>query len=84
MMTKERLLAGLNELIQVEEGVITLYANFTKLWGEEGFRLVCKTISYLIENLRIQVPRLQRFINEGFVQLNDFHYTKNNNCEIIP
>jgi len=30
MITKERLLGGLNELIHVEEGVITLYANFSK------------------------------------------------------
>ncbi len=30
MITKMRLLAGLNELIEVEEGVITLYANFSK------------------------------------------------------
>lgn len=30
MITKERLLAGLDELIEVEEGVITLYANFSK------------------------------------------------------
>jgi len=30
MITRERLLAGLNELIEVEEGVITLYANFSK------------------------------------------------------
>ena len=30
MITKMRLLAGLNELIEVEEGVMTLYANFSK------------------------------------------------------
>ena len=30
MITKERLLGGLNELVHVEEGVITLYANFSK------------------------------------------------------
>ncbi len=30
MITKERLLAGLNELIEVEESAITLYANFSK------------------------------------------------------
>jgi len=28
MITKERLLAGLNELVHVEEGVVTFYANF--------------------------------------------------------
>jgi len=30
MITKARLLAGLNELIEVEEGLVTLYANFSK------------------------------------------------------
>ena len=30
MITKERLLAGLDELIHVEESVVTLYANFSK------------------------------------------------------
>ena len=31
MITKERLLAGLNELVHVEEGVVTLYANFDEV-----------------------------------------------------
>ena len=30
MITKERLIAGLDELVHVEEGVVTLYANFSK------------------------------------------------------
>ena len=30
MITKERLLAGLEELIHVEEGAVTLYVNFSK------------------------------------------------------
>ena len=30
MITKERLLAGLEEVVHVEEGAITLYANFSK------------------------------------------------------
>ena len=31
MITKERLLAGLYEIIFVEEGMITLFANFSKV-----------------------------------------------------
>ncbi|MFH1552977.1 MAG: hypothetical protein ABID83_05000 [Candidatus Omnitrophota bacterium] len=31
MITKERLLAGLNELVYVEEGMVTLFANFDKV-----------------------------------------------------
>lgn len=30
MITKDRLLSGLYELINVEEGMVTMYANFTK------------------------------------------------------
>ncbi len=30
MISKERLLAGLHELVYVEEGMVTLYANFSK------------------------------------------------------
>ncbi|NQU94636.1 MAG: hypothetical protein HQ549_00170 [Candidatus Omnitrophica bacterium] len=30
MITKEKLLAALNELIDVEEGMVTLFANFSK------------------------------------------------------
>ena len=31
MITKERLLAGLDEFIYVEEGMINLYANFSRV-----------------------------------------------------
>jgi hypothetical protein len=31
MMTKERLLAGLHELVYVEEGLLAVYANFGKV-----------------------------------------------------
>lgn len=30
MISKERLLAGLHELIYVEEGMVTIFTNFTK------------------------------------------------------
>ena len=30
MITRERLLAGLNELIYVEEGMVTLYSKFSE------------------------------------------------------
>jgi len=31
MISKKRLLNGLNELVHVEEGAVTLYANFSKV-----------------------------------------------------
>lgn len=35
MIKKERLLAGLNELVYVEEGMVTLFANFSKVMVRE-------------------------------------------------
>ena len=35
MISKERLIAGLKELLQVEEEVVTLYANFSKAMVKE-------------------------------------------------
>jgi len=61
-----------------------LYANVTKLWGEEGFRLVCSTVEDLIDALRSTVATIQRFVSEGTVLLGDFDYPRYNSCEIIP
>ena len=36
MITKEKLLAGLDELIEVEESAITIYANFSKALLKEA------------------------------------------------
>ena len=36
MITKDRLLAGLEEAVQVEEGMVTLYANFSKALLKEA------------------------------------------------
>ena len=35
MIKKERLLAGLHELVYVEEGMVTLFANFSKVMIRE-------------------------------------------------
>jgi len=61
-----------------------LYANATKLWGEEGYRLVCGTVLNLVESLRHTLPRVKRLIDSGALRLRDFEYTKYNSCEIIP
>jgi putative peptide-modifying radical SAM enzyme len=61
-----------------------LYANVTKLWGEEGFRLVCKTVKNLIEALEKAKPIVQRLIQEGKISLKHFEYPLYNSCEIIP
>jgi radical SAM protein with 4Fe4S-binding SPASM domain len=61
-----------------------LYANITKLWGEEGFELVCGTVRELVAALRNVTPAIQQLISERRVSLQDFDYPKYNSCEIIP
>ena len=61
-----------------------LYANVTKLWGEEGFALVCGTVRELVEALKLVVPEISSLISELKISLQDFSYPKYNSCEIIP
>jgi putative peptide-modifying radical SAM enzyme len=61
-----------------------LYANATKLWGEEGFKQVCLTVKNLINALNKALPKIKKLISKGEVSLKDFHYQKFNSCEIIP
>jgi uncharacterized protein len=61
-----------------------LYANITKLWGEEGFRLVCSSVENLVDSLKSVVPTILRLISKGRVRLCDFDYPRFNSCEIIP
>lgn len=61
-----------------------LYANVTKLWGEEGFRLVCSTVKDLVDALKPTVPAILRLMSKGTVLLRDFDYPRYNSCEIIP
>ena len=61
-----------------------LYANVTKLWGEEGFTLVCGTVRELVDALRRVVPEILNLISERRISLHDFSYPKYNSCEIIP
>lgn len=61
-----------------------LYANATKLWGDEGFSQVCGTVRSMVDALYEAVPDVRLLIEEGRVQLKDFEYTRYNSCEIIP
>ena len=56
MITKERLLAGLHEFIYVEEGMITLYANFSKVLVKHAGDIE-KERKEKIENLLFQLYR---------------------------
>ncbi|UCE11873.1 MAG: TIGR04084 family radical SAM/SPASM domain-containing protein [Candidatus Thorarchaeota archaeon] len=62
-----------------------LFANKERLWGEEGFKKVCGTVEHLIGRLRSKVPKVQSFIDDGRISLQDFSYPEfNNGCEIVP
>jgi len=61
-----------------------LYANITKLWGDEGFKIVCKTAKTLTSEINSVLPRIRNLIESKQVSRNDFEYTRFNSCEIIP
>lgn len=61
-----------------------LYANVTKLWGDEGYRLVCGTVENLVNSLKAVESRIRRAISGGKIIVADFSYPKYNSCEIIP
>ena len=61
-----------------------LYANATKLWGGEGFQLVCTTVHNLIEALKEAIPTIEHLISERRILPQDFCYPKYNSCEIMP
>jgi radical SAM protein with 4Fe4S-binding SPASM domain len=62
-----------------------LFANKQRLWGEEGFNKVCSTVIHLITEIRKEIPRIESYIADGKVSLDDFKYPQyNNGCEIIP
>ena len=61
-----------------------LYANVTKLWGDEGFNEVCGTVTSMIEALRDAIPQIKALMKSGSIQQEDFDYPKYNGCEIIP
>jgi len=61
-----------------------LYANVTKLWGEEGFQLVCTTVHHLINALKDAIPIIEHLISERRILLENFGYPKYNSCEIVP
>ncbi len=62
-----------------------LFANKTKLWGEDGFRKVCGTVKHLVNELKKAKSEIQELIRLGIVRKEDFNYPKyNNTTEIIP
>lgn len=61
-----------------------LYANATKLWGDEGYRLVCNTVVNLVNSLKRVEPRIRRLLSEGRIKISDLDHGRYNSCEIVP
>lgn len=61
-----------------------LYANVTKLWGDDGFNLVCKTAINLVDSLKKVESIVAELLSNGKVNMKNFDYGRYNSCEIIP
>jgi len=61
-----------------------LYANTTKLWGDEGFSQVCSTVRNMVDALHDALPQVEHLIESGVIRSEDFEYTRYNSCEVIP
>lgn len=61
-----------------------LYSNHAKLWPEDGQKLICDTIIFLIEKIKSKIPEIKKLISEGKIKLSDFEYEKYFGPEIIP
>jgi uncharacterized protein len=61
-----------------------LYANVTKRWSNEAYRLVCDTVKNLVESVVEKMPRIRNLIKCEKIRKGDFEFMKYNGCEIIP
>ena len=61
-----------------------LYANLTKRWPDQAYRLVCETVKNLIAQLKRALPIVKRLISEGKISMKDFEFLEFNSCEVIP
>ena len=61
-----------------------LYANITQRWSTEAYRAVCETVKALINSIKRGMPRINKAISCGKVNLGNFNFMKYNGCEIIP
>ena len=71
MITKDRLLAGLHELVYVEEGMVTMFANFTKAlvtqtegMEEEKKKKIGKLLSTLYRDSSKHKEMIDKMIRE--------------------
>lgn len=61
-----------------------LYANYARLWPDEGQALICNTARNLIDVVKEKMPVIKELIRKGIAREEDFSYEKYNGAEIIP
>jgi putative peptide-modifying radical SAM enzyme len=61
-----------------------LYANITKRWGDQAYKLVCNTVKNLVDTISGEMPKIRRLVRSGRINLENFEFMKYNGCEIIP
>jgi hypothetical protein len=62
--------------------VVSLYANATKLWGDEGFSQVCSTVRNMIDALYEALPQVRALIDAGTI-LQALHSENNHRLRAI-
>lgn len=62
-----------------------LYAYYERLWGDEGFMLLCHLTKFLIDDLHRVKPKVEKAMRDGKIDLSSLKYpTFLNSIEIIP
>ena len=61
-----------------------LYANITRRWNSDAYTTVCSTVRGLVNAAKMELPRINKLLEDGKVSPNDFEFMKYNGCEIIP
>jgi uncharacterized protein len=61
-----------------------LYWRKANLWPEEGNKMICDSVKFLIKELQEKLPRIEQAIKSKKVSLDDFNYEKYFGPEIIP
>jgi putative peptide-modifying radical SAM enzyme len=61
-----------------------LYANITKQWTNQQYRLICGTVKNMVAALETALPKVKQLIDNKTIRLQDFEHLKYNSCEVIP
>lgn len=62
-----------------------LFAYKERLWGEEGFKILCDITKHLVHNLLDLKPKIERLISKRKIKRSTLNYPEiNNTTEIIP